>query len=85
MLDDGIGIDPGVADDRQKAGHFGIVGMRERADVIQGELAIRTAKNSGTTIELAVPGSVAYAGDGEGRSILAYLRRVLVGPLGDLG
>jgi signal transduction histidine kinase len=85
VLDDGIGIDPAVADDRHKAGHFGIVGMRERADVIQGELAIRTAKNSGTTIELAVPGSVAYAGDGEGRSILAYLRRVLVGPLGDLG
>jgi hypothetical protein len=41
-------------------GHYGVVGMRERANKIRAKLSIRSITNGGTTIELAVPAAVAY-------------------------
>jgi signal transduction histidine kinase len=52
VVDDGRGFDP------QKAapeGHFGLAGMRERADAIGGRLAIRSAPGRGTRVEVTVP------------------------------
>jgi ligand-binding sensor domain-containing protein/signal transduction histidine kinase len=62
VRDDGIGIDPSVLDEEGRPGHWGLKGMRERAHCIGGQLEVWTEHGSGTEIELAVPGSVAYQG-----------------------
>ncbi len=59
IRDDGKGIDPSILSEG-RAEHFGLQGMRERARRIRGKLAIWTAADSGTEIELAVPAADAY-------------------------
>jgi signal transduction histidine kinase len=61
IRDNGRGIDPRFLSDEGEAGHFGLLGMRERAELIGGELTIWTAAASGTEIELTVPAARAYA------------------------
>jgi signal transduction histidine kinase len=41
--------------------HYGIRGMRERAKLIGGSLAVWTAPDSGAEVELSIPASRAYA------------------------
>lgn len=60
VTDDGIGIDRKVAQ-AGRAGHFGIVGMRERIRFIGGRLGVTTPPGGGTAITLRVPARVAYA------------------------
>jgi signal transduction histidine kinase len=57
--DNGRGMDRAVAD-RGKEGHFGLQGMRERAARILSTLRIASFLDSGTEIELIVPGKVIY-------------------------
>ncbi len=59
VADNGIGIDPAVAE-RGKTGHFGLQGMRERADRIGGKLTVVSSADSGTEIKLVVPGGIIY-------------------------
>jgi signal transduction histidine kinase len=59
VSDDGIGIDPTIAD-RGKDEHFGLQGMRERAARIGGKLTLRSSSNSGTEIRLIVPGGIIF-------------------------
>ena len=61
VRDNGRGIDPKFLSDEGAAGHFGLHGMRERAELIGGKLTIWTAAASGTEIELTVPAARAYA------------------------
>jgi signal transduction histidine kinase len=49
--DDGIGFD---IEKNHKASHFGITGMKERAQLIGGEITITSKPGSGTKIELIV-------------------------------
>jgi signal transduction histidine kinase len=53
VIDDGVGIDPFVLTEG-KAGHYGIVGMRERATRIGGSLSI-VSDFRGTRVVLSVP------------------------------
>ena len=39
----------------QKAGHFGLIGMRERASVVDGEIGIKSSPGAGTTVTLRIP------------------------------
>jgi signal transduction histidine kinase len=55
VIDDGIGIDPFVLAEGKK-GHYGIVGMQERAARIGGRLSI-TSDAKGTRVVLSVPHS----------------------------
>ena len=56
VADDGIGFDvPDRVDAMTDLGHFGLVGMRERAEVVGARLEIRSAPGSGTTVELYLP------------------------------
>ncbi len=48
VADNGIGFDPQAV----AAGHFGIVGLREQAQLIGAEFEIRSVHNSGTTLRL---------------------------------
>jgi len=60
VRDDGRGIDPHILRAEGRPGHYGIPGMRERARLMGAALALWTAPNSGTEIELSVPASRAY-------------------------
>jgi signal transduction histidine kinase len=58
--DDGIGIEAQVASAGHREGHFGLAGMRERAELAGGKLAIWSAQGVGTEVELTVPAARAY-------------------------
>ena len=60
VRDDGKGIDPQFLHKEGRAGHYGIAGMRERTKLMGGALAVWTAPNSGTEVELTIPASRAY-------------------------
>lgn len=59
VRDDGKGIDD-EAMLQQPAGHFGLHGMRERAEIVGGRLEVWSKRDTGTEVELIVPGAVAY-------------------------
>jgi ligand-binding sensor domain-containing protein/signal transduction histidine kinase len=59
IRDDGMGIDPTIIDSG-RSGHYGLSGMRERAERIGAELNVSSALNAGTEIEILVPGRTAY-------------------------
>jgi signal transduction histidine kinase len=47
--------DDGIGSDRAEGG-FGLVGLRERAELVGGQVTIKTARAKGFSIELKVPG-----------------------------
>jgi signal transduction histidine kinase len=58
--DDGKGIDPAVVEHGGRPGHWGLLGIRERAKQIGAQLEIWSELGVGTEIELSIPGSIAY-------------------------
>ena len=60
VRDDGKGIDAAVLSGEGPGGHYGLPGMRERAKLIGGKLAIWSEVGAGTEVELIVPASCAY-------------------------
>jgi signal transduction histidine kinase/ligand-binding sensor domain-containing protein len=61
IRDDGKGIDAKFLSAERATGHYGLHGLRERATLIGGKLAIWTASGLGSEIELTVPAARAYA------------------------
>ena len=59
VRDDGSGIDPRVLQ-TGRDGHWGLSGMRERAERIGGKLRVLSRVSAGTEVELSVPGYVAF-------------------------
>jgi signal transduction histidine kinase len=59
VRDDGCGIDPQVLHSGRE-GHWGLPGMRERAEGIGAKLKVCSRLATGTDVELIVPGNVAY-------------------------
>ncbi len=59
IRDDGRGIDPNLLETGRE-GHWGLQGMRERAEKIGAQLDIWSETGAGTEVDLRVPGSVAY-------------------------
>lgn len=57
--DDGCGIDSEVLESGRE-GHWGLSGMRERAERIKARLKVRSRVGSGTEVELFVPAAVAF-------------------------
>ncbi len=60
VKDDGRGIPDEVLGNGSRDGHFGLVGMRERAGIIGGRLAVRSPRGEGTEIVIDVPSAIAY-------------------------
>ena len=60
VRDDGTGIDSKVLQQGKRDGHWGLPGMRERAEQLGGKLKIWTQSGVGTEAELRVPAGVAY-------------------------
>ena len=48
ILDDGIGTD-------SPNGGFGLVGMSERVNLLEGDIQINTSKGNGFEIEIVIP------------------------------
>jgi len=59
VRDDGRGIDPGILQSGRD-GHWGLSGMRERADRIGARIHVMSSATAGTEVELSVPGQVAF-------------------------
>jgi signal transduction histidine kinase len=60
IRDDGKGLDPNLRDQGERTGHWGLRGMRERAQRLGGELDIWSEPGAGTEVELRIPGSIVY-------------------------
>jgi signal transduction histidine kinase/streptogramin lyase len=71
VRDDGKGIDPKVLGGEGREGHYGLHGMRERAELVGGKVAVWSERDSGTEVELSIPASTAYATTTRRRSWLS--------------
>ncbi|MCU1248683.1 MAG: Two component sensor histidine kinase [Edaphobacter sp.] len=60
IRDDGQGIDPKVQKEGRRAGHWGLPGIRERAQRIGAQLDFWSEAGAGTEVQLTVPAAVAY-------------------------
>jgi signal transduction histidine kinase len=60
IRDDGTGMDSTVIA-AGREGHWGLQGMRERAEQIGAQLEIWSQAGAGTEIDLRIPGPIAYA------------------------
>jgi PAS domain S-box-containing protein len=72
VSDDGTGLDEEAVGRAVASGHFGLNGMRERAEIVGGRLEIWSNPDSGTQVELSIPGDLAY-GESAGRSWLSKI------------
>jgi signal transduction histidine kinase len=59
VRDDGCGIDPAVLQSGRD-GHWGLSGMRERAENIGGKLKVWSRAGAGTEVELSIPSHIAF-------------------------
>jgi signal transduction histidine kinase len=88
VRDDGAGIEPEVLSSG-RPGHWGLAGMRERAEDFGAELEVRSHAGEGTEVRLSVPGDVAFesyvAHDGAGRLSKFLPRRRRRGGRSDVG
>lgn len=55
IKDDGIGFDLNTVMAEKELEGYGLVGMRERVQLLKGKMAIKTAPNQGTSISITVP------------------------------
>ena len=53
--DNGVGVDVKCLEFRQKEGHWGLAGMRERAEKLRGRLTIASQLSKGTVVSLVIP------------------------------
>ncbi|HEY1214724.1 MAG TPA: histidine kinase [Bryobacteraceae bacterium] len=73
VTDDGCGIDTDTLE-RGREGHWGIAGMRERARSIGSVLEISSRAAGGTSVDLKVPSTIAYAASR--RKSITWLSRI---------
>ena len=77
IRDDGKGVDPKLLG-AGRDGHWGLLGMRERAEEIGAQLEIWSEIGAGTEVELRIPGSIAY-GTSARPSVFALFRNKATG------
>ena len=61
LRDDGLGIEPLVLSNGARSGHWGLIGIRERAARLGAKLDFWSKPGAGTEIELSLAGNIAYA------------------------
>jgi signal transduction histidine kinase len=74
IRDDGSGIDPSLLRHEGLVGHWGLPGMRERAERIGGNMDLWSELGAGTEVELRIPASIAYQAHA-GRSFRLFRKR----------
>ena len=60
LRDDGIGISPAVLKHGGREGHWGLQGMKERADRIRAKISVWSKEGGGTEVEIIVPASAVF-------------------------
>lgn len=60
IRDDGVGMADQVAQHGARSGHWGLQGMRERAQNVGGQLQVWSGSGAGTEVQIAVPARAAY-------------------------
>ena len=60
IRDDGVGLDPKVLDRGSRPGHWGLPGMRERAESLGAQMEVWSESGAGTEIQLTIPAAIAY-------------------------
>jgi signal transduction histidine kinase len=60
VRDDGKGMSTAGADRGELPGHFGLIGMQERAQKIGANFEVWSRPGAGTEVELRVPAAIAY-------------------------
>ncbi|HWS87675.1 MAG TPA: two-component regulator propeller domain-containing protein [Pyrinomonadaceae bacterium] len=75
VRDDGRGIDSKILEEGGRPDHWGMQGMRERAQKIGAQLKVWSGPETGTEVELVVPGGTAYRAARD-RSKGSWLRRL---------
>jgi signal transduction histidine kinase len=71
VRDDGVGLPGSVLSAGERSGHYGLKGMRERAERVGGRLVISSRSDAGTEVVLTIPSRAAYS---DRRSFFAWLR-----------
>jgi len=61
ITDDGRGIDEQALAAAPQKGHFGMVGLRERAQALNGIVRIDSTPGEGTELHVRIPGRTAYS------------------------
>ncbi len=74
IRDDGEGIDANVLKGGGRAGHWGIRGIRERAERIRAQIDFWSEAGAGTEVQVAVPASIAYETSQEGFGLRLLLK-----------
>jgi signal transduction histidine kinase/ligand-binding sensor domain-containing protein len=69
IRDDGKGMDSDVKNRGERIGHWGLEGMRERAERLGGELEVWSEPGAGTEVELRIPASIVYESSRAGNSV----------------
>jgi signal transduction histidine kinase/ligand-binding sensor domain-containing protein len=59
VRDDGVGMDQEIVNGG-RPGHYGLTGMRERAQAMGGQLVIWSRSGAGSEVDLEIPANVAY-------------------------
>ena len=73
--DDGCGMDQKMIDEG-RAGHWGLLGIRERANSIAATLVCRSTQGVGTEILVTLPSKQAYAPDQSWQRLRAFIHRL---------
>jgi signal transduction histidine kinase len=74
VRDDGHGIDAEMLE-AHRAGHFGLPGMRERAEQIGGHVDVWSEVGMGTEVAVTIPGATVYASPRTRRHFWSVARR----------
>ena len=75
VRDDGKGIDPEILKAGGRDGHWGLIGMRERAKRIGARLDFWSEVGAGTEVQLTVPAPIAYRSVHRNRWSKVFRRR----------
>jgi signal transduction histidine kinase/ligand-binding sensor domain-containing protein len=60
VTDNGKGVDPTILAAGERTNHYGLLNMRERADKMRAKFNIHSSKNTGTIVQIEIPGTIAF-------------------------
>ena len=75
IRDDGVGLAPDVLEYGYKPDHFGLIGMRERAERIGGSFSIESSPGMGCAVAMTLPARLAFADHAPRRRLFSRLLR----------
>ncbi len=76
IRDDGVGLGTGIDESGGRPGHWGLTGMRERAEKIGAKIDIWSRAMAGTEIELVIDASIAYQRDSRAGRWRVFRQRI---------